>query len=300
LGLDVLPVSATHGTGLEELFEKVAPQLPVPGEEAPVEKFQLKLCLLGRPNVGKSSLCNALAGEDRQMVSSVPGTTRDAVDVALSREGIACLLVDTPGVRRKRSVVQKLERMSVVAALRSLERADVAVVVLDATEAFTDQDARLLRLVHDRGRGLVVAVNKTDLWKAKQRAEYLESLKHGMRFVSYAHVATVSALKGSEVNRLLPAAMRALQSLQTRISTSDLNQFVAQANEQYQPPMVKGRRAKIYYLTQTDVCPPTFVAMVNDPRRVPRSYRRFLENRLRKRFPFPGAPLRWVFKGKKR
>jgi GTP-binding protein len=297
LGLDLLPISASHGTGIEQMTQDVAERLVRPAdEEEPQYDFQLKLCLLGRPNVGKSSLANALSGEERQIVSKTPGTTRDAVDIAIRDRGTNCLLVDTPGVRRKRSVAKGLERMSVVAAMRSMERADVAVVVLDGSDKFADQDARLLRLVRDRGRGLCVAVNKIDLWKPGRRKAYLENLAHGMRFVAYAPVIELSALSGEGVNRLLPQANRVHQSVHKRVATADLNRFVSDSISRLQPALVRGKRAKIFYITQAEVNPPTFIAWVNDPTRVPKNYQRYLENRLRKRFPFPGTPLRWIFK----
>jgi GTP-binding protein len=297
LGLDLIPVSAEHGSGIEQMASMVAARLPSTEEEAESEyEFELKICLLGRPNVGKSSLANAFAGEDRQIVSTTPGTTRDAVDIAVRNRGANCLLVDTPGVRRKRSVVKRLERMSVVAAMRSLERADVAVVVLDGSETFADQDARLLRLVRDRGRGLCVAVNKIDLWKPGQRKQYTGTLSRGMRFVAYSPVIEVSALTRAGVDRVLPAVSRIHQSMHKRVATADLNRFVSDSLSRLQPPLVRGKRAKIFYITQAEVNPPTFIAWVNDPSRVPKNYQRYLENRLRKRFPFPGTPLRWIFK----
>lgn len=297
LGLDLLPVSALHGTGIEQMAGTVADLLPRTEEDQePEYEFQLKVCLLGRPNVGKSSLANALSGENRQIVSTTPGTTRDAVDIAVSNRGTTCLLVDTPGVRRKRSVVKRLEHMSVVAAIRSLERADVAVVVLDGSEAFADQDARLLRLVHDRGRGLCVAVNKIDLLEPGQRKKYADARTRGMRFVAYAPVIEVSALTGEGVDRLLPEAYRVYQSTHKRVSTADLNRFVSDSISRLQPPLVRGKRVKIFYITQAEVNPPTFIAWVNDPMRMPKNYQRYLENRLRKRFPYPGTPLRWFFK----
>ena len=297
LGLDLLPISAAHGTGIEHMSGTVADRLVRSAEdEEPEYDYQMKLSLLGRPNVGKSSLANALSGEDRQIVSTTPGTTRDAVDIAIRNRGTTCLLVDTPGVRRKRSVAKGLERMSVVAAMRSLERSDVAVVVLDGSEQFADQDARLLRLVRDRGRGLCVAVNKIDLWKRGQGKKYLDTLVHEMRFVAYAPVIKVSALTAEGVNRSRPTAQRVHQSSHKRVATADLNRFVSDSLSRLQPPLVRGKRAKIFYITQAEVNPPTFIAWVNDPTRVPKNYQRYLENRLRKRFPFPGTTLRWIFK----
>jgi GTP-binding protein len=172
----------------------------------------------------------------------------------------------------------------------------VAVVVLDGSDDFADQDARLLRLVRDRGRGLCVAVNKIDLWQPGGRKKYLQALARGMRFVAWAPVIELSALTGEGVGRVLPQANRIHQSVHKRVSTADLNRFVSDSISRLQPPLVRGKRAKIFYITQAEVNPPTFIAWVNDPSRVPKNYQRYLENRLRKRFPYPGAPLRWIFK----
>jgi len=298
LGLDILPISAAHGTGLDELQEMVLANLGEPQEEdRPATYADLKICLLGRPNVGKSSLANRLSGGQRQIVSATPGTTRDAADISLEQDGISCLLVDTPGVRRRARISMKLEQYSVMAALRSLERADVAVVVLDGTETFSDQDARLLSIVNDRGRGLVIAVNKIDqLEEPGTMKKYMEELVHGVRFVSYAPVLRLSAMTGRGLGRLLPECNKVARNLFQRISTGDLNRLVLEALSKHQPPLVKGRRAKIYYITQAEVKPPTFVASVNDPSRLPQHYRSYLENQLREKFAFVGVPLRWRFR----
>jgi GTP-binding protein len=297
LGMDLLPVSALHGDGLDELAAWSQSHLP-PEEAAQPDSGQniLKLCLLGRPNVGKSSLANRLIGHERQMVSAIPGTTRDAVDIALEREGVRCLLVDTPGVRRKARVQQRLEYYSVMAALRSLERADVAAIMLDMTEPFSDQDARLLRLAQERGRGILVLANKADLLATSERKKYLKELAYTMRFAAYARVLTVSAQSGEGTEQILPQAAAALDNASKRITTGDLNRFFSEVIDRHDPPMIKGKRAKFYYLTQTNIRPPTFVLWVNDASRIPESYRRYIENQLRRRFPFEGTPIHWIFR----
>ena len=234
----------------------------------------------GRPNVGKSSLANRLVGDDRQLVSEIPGTTRDAVDIRMQFGQDSYLLVDTPGMRRKRSIGERVERYSVVAALRSLERSDVAIVVLDCSLSFSHQDARLLNLAHEKGRGLLVVVNKTDLLDPGALREYLDELKHGMRFVEYAPVLSVSALTGKAARKILPQVKAIYQHASSRFTTGDLNRFVAEVTARQLPPVIKGRRAKIFYIAQTDVNPPTFVAWVNDPNRLPESYRRYLDRQL--------------------
>ncbi|HOX44686.1 MAG TPA: ribosome biogenesis GTPase Der [Myxococcota bacterium] len=301
LGFDVVALSALHNHGLDELHAWAAAHLPpIPAEPQPDagQTHELKLCLLGRPNVGKSSLANRLAGKQRQIVSPIPGTTRDAVDIPIEWRGAHFLLVDTPGVRRKSKVTGKLEHLSVVAALRTLERADVAVVVLDGSEPYSDQDARLLNLVDERGRGLIVAVNKADTWSPDERKTYLTDLTYGVRHVDYAPVLALSARTGEGVQKLLPAVRKAFGQSGLRIGTGELNRFVADALEHKQPPVIKGRRAKIYYLTQASVRPPTFVAWVNDPARLHLSYRRYLENRLRAKYGFQGTAVRWFYRSK--
>ncbi|MBN2498792.1 MAG: ribosome biogenesis GTPase Der [Deltaproteobacteria bacterium] len=297
LGLEPLLISAAHGVGLDQLAEQASALLPEPLDAGPEKAVDATICLLGRPNVGKSSLANALAGSHRQLVSEIPGTTRDAVDIRFERDGKSCLLVDTPGLRRRRSIAKKLEKLSVLAAIRSLERAELSVVILDASETLSDQDARLLRLVHDRGRGLVVAVNKVDLWESeKTRHAFLDELSHGMRFVSYAPVLCMSARTGVGVDSLVPTVLRVKRNTGLHVPTGELNRFAIQAQERMQPPVVRGRRARIYYITQAGQQPPTFIAWVSDPSRLPEHYRRYLENRLREQHPFEGVPLRWIFR----
>ncbi|MBW2702827.1 MAG: ribosome biogenesis GTPase Der [Deltaproteobacteria bacterium] len=300
LGMDPLPVSALHRGGFDVLEERLAALLPAEDEaETELEQnVDLKICLLGRPNVGKSSLANHLAGMPRQMVSKIAGTTRDAVDIRIEGKGGTWLLVDTPGVRRRRSIDQRVEYTGVVAALRSLERADVGLLVLDGEEGYTDQDARLAGLIESRGRGLVVLVNKTDLWEADRRENLRKEIAYGFRFVGHAPILEVSALTGAGMTKVLPAAKRIFANAGRRATTGELNRFIAEAMERQQPPVIKGRRAKIYYLTQTGSNPPAFVAFVNNPARLPNHYRKYLENQLRSRFGFDGVPLRLVFRGR--
>lgn len=301
LGLDLLPVSALHGTGMSDLKEWMLAHLPEPepirAGAGPIN-FDFRMCLVGRPNVGKSSIANRLLGQERQLVSDIPGTTRDAVDLTLEQGGIRCLLVDTPGVRRKARVHENMERASVMAALRSLERADVAGLVLDSTQPFSDQDARLLAMAQERGICILALVNKVDALSARQRIDYQSQLRHGMRFAPYVPILECSAKTGLNVEGVLPTARDAIQQADHRIPTGELNRFFGDVIEKHEPPLLKGKRAKIYFLTQTNVRPPTFVLMVNDATRIAESYRRYLENQLRKRFAFRGTPIRWVYREK--
>lgn len=301
LGIELISISAAHGTGLSELDEKLGVHFnSLPLTDPCIQVADLRLCFLGKPNVGKSSLVNRLIGENRQLVSNTPGTTRDAVDIVFEDKRGSVLLVDTPGVRRKRNIIKEsIERLSVMAAFRSIERSDVAVAVLDATESFSDQDAKLLSLAHDRGNGLVVVVNKIDLLSGDQIRKYLVDLKYKMRFVAYASVLRVSALTGTGVAKILTAARVALRNAQNRVTTGILNKFLNDAVDTLQPASIKGRRAKLNYMTQVSIGPPTFVVWVNNPDLVAENYRRFLENRLRKQIAFTGTPLRWIFKQKR-
>ena len=324
LGLSFITISAAHGSGLSSMAEAIDPLLAQAGFERPVDEEgegherdeakdgpaeqegeqateptgPLKFCLLGRPNVGKSSLANRLAGQRRQIVSEVAGTTRDAVDIPLEHGDQDFLMVDTPGVRRRVRISENVERYSVVAALRSLERSDVAVVVIDAGEPFTDQDARLLSLAQDRGRSIVVAVNKCDLWKGDESKKFLDDLTYSMRFAAYVPVLPVSALTGRGIERLLPEVCNVFRAGGVRLGTGDLNRLVEDAIERQQPPMIKGRRGKVFYMTQAGVYPPIFIFWVNDPNRFSVAYRRYLDHRLRARFAFPGTPLRFRFRSR--
>jgi GTP-binding protein len=298
LGLPLISTSATHGYGLDQLVEEALPLLPA-AEDEPEEdpKTKFRMCLLGKPNVGKSSLANMLAGESRQLVSTVAGTTRDAVDLVIEQDDLRCLLVDTPGVRRKTKVERKLERLSVVAALRSVERAHVALIVLDGSEQFSDQDAKLINIVQDRGRSMVILVNKMDLLKsAQQKNKYFDDLKRRAHFVSYAPILKVSAKTGAGVNKICPTADTVFENRTKRISTGKLNRFLEKTLEAKSPPTIKGKRAKFYFITQAQTRPPTFVASVNDPTRIPHHFRKYLENSLRKEFSFSGTPIRFVYK----
>lgn len=303
LGFPTFPISAAHGSGLDEvesrardILDQLHPEAEQTRAEAAAGAADFRLCLLGRPNVGKSSLANRLLGRPRQIVSAVPGTTRDAVDIVLRRDGVNCLLVDTPGVRRRRSVKQQLEQASVLAALRSLERADVAAVLLDAGAEIGTQDARLVRLAAERGRGLVLVLNKVDLLTGRALSERRQQLRHALRFVSWAPLVELSAKTGRGSRTLLPQAAEVHSAMYNRLTTGQLNRLVAGFSESMPPPLVRGRRAKIFYITQAEVAPPTFSVVVSDPARLPLQYRRYLENNLRRRFPFTGVPLRWVYR----
>ena len=305
LGFELLPVSGAHGYNINALRERLAglaiELAPPAGEEGPKpgpeEERALKLAVLGRPNAGKSSLVNALLGESRVIVSDMPGTTRDSVDVPFEAKGRRYLFVDTPGVRRKAHITDSLERFSVSRALSTSRKADVSVLVVDAVEGVTHQDKRLLAFLVEEKTAFFVAVNKIDLLPREGLAGLKRAVADTLRICSHAPVLYVSAKTGAGLNRLLPLAEALRRECRIRVGTGQLNRAMAQAIEGSQPPSVKGRRAKFYYLTQAEEPPPTFVFFVNDPALVKPSYARYLENRLREMFGIRRAPLSVVFRG---
>ena len=259
------------------------------------------IALVGRPNVGKSSLLNALLGEERTIVSEVPGTTRDAIDTRLAWGRSEVVLIDTAGIKRRGKVASgsAAERYSTLRALSAIGRADVAVLVIDAVEGITAQDAHVAGYVVEEGKGLVVAVNKWDLVAEKTDRtfdQYVEWIRHEAPFLDFAPILSISAKTGQRVGRVLEAAVDIWGERRRRISTGELNRLVAVATERQVPPMVKGRRPKIFYATQAAVAPPTFVFFANDAASVHFSYRRYLENRLREAFGFDGTPIRLIFR----
>jgi len=297
LGLgEPLPVSASHGVGTGDLLDAVLAELP----PAPptVETAMTKVAIVGRPNVGKSMLFNALLGQERVIVSDVPGTTRDAIDTVLDRDGKQYLLIDTAGMRRRGHIAVGIEKYSVMRALRAIGRADIVLLVIDAAEGITAQDVHIAGYVHEAAKGVIVLVNKWDL--AKQAglsvAEVTRVVKEEMKFMAYAPVLTVSAKTGRNVDKILPLVDRVYESRVNRVPTSELNQMINKAVADHAPPTIRRRRLKILYVTQADINPPTFVFFVNDPRLLHFSYERYLENKLRETFGFEGTAIRLVFR----
>ncbi len=292
-------ISAAHGRGVGDLLDDILAALPP--AQAPQEAEdgdQVRVTLLGRPNVGKSSLLNALVGAPRVVVSQVAGTTRDAIDTPLSLDGKDYLLIDTAGIRRQGRVERGLEKAGVFRALRTLERAHLAVVVVDATEGITDQDLRLAGQVVQAHRGLILALNKWDLLREEpeRRRRLMEEAKDALRFAPWAPVVTISAKTGWGVHKVLSSAERVFQEYSRRTATGPLNKALEEILEHHQPPMVGRRRLKFYYASQVSTRPPTVVLVVNDPASVHFSYRRYLHNELRRVMGLTVAPLRLVFK----
>ncbi len=301
LGLgEPLLISAYHGEGVAELLDHLLTLLPPQEETAPQELF-LKIAILGRPNVGKSLLLNTILGQERSIVSEVPGTTRDAIDIVLERDGERILLIDTAGIRRRGRVEPGVERFSVLRAQQALDRCDVAILVLEAPELISAQDTHLAGAIAEAGKGLVLAVNKWDLAPGAElrEEEALQTVRGRLRFAPYAPLVFVSALKGTNIDALLIAARRVFDERQHRVETGELNRALATAVARHAPPPVGTRRLKLLYGTQVAVNPPTFAIFVNDPAAVHFSFRRYLENQLREAFGFRGTPIRLVFRGRR-
>lgn len=300
LGLtDPLPVSALHGLWVGELLDRVVQLLP-PAVPAGEEEEPVRVAVVGRPNVGKSSLVNALVGSPRVVVDERPGTTRDAVDTWLRHRDRPFVLVDTAGLRRRARVKEPLEFYSVRRAQQALDRCHVAVLVVDASEGVTDQDQRIAREAADRGKAMVVAANKWDLVKGVLAEERTKQLYHALRHVSYAPVLFVSAKTGRNVTRVLDAALRADRAHALRVPTGPLNRAVEAAEAAHPAPAdSRGRALKIYYATQVDVRPPTVALFVNDAELATDAYLRHLEARLRERFDFEGTPVRFVLRARR-
>ncbi|MEK7872796.1 MAG: ribosome biogenesis GTPase Der, partial [Chloroflexota bacterium] len=300
LGLgEPLSISAYHNIGVSDLMDQVVERLPPAPPEEP-ESDVMKLAIVGRPNVGKSRLLNAILGEERSIVSETPGTTRDVIDTTFTFQGEPLVLLDTAGIRRSGSVESGVERASVLRAMHAIERADVALLVLDASELGTAQDAHVAGYVLEAYKGLVLTVNKWDLAEklGLDEEKAVAIVRHRFRFIPWAPVVFVSALAGTGIEKALTQAREVYQERTRRVSTALLNTLMMRAGSRQAPPMVKGRRLHIYYLTQPAVNPPTFVFFVNDPDLLHFSYQRFLENVIREAFGFAGTPIRLVFRAR--
>lgn len=293
LGLsEPIPVSAEHGRNIGDLLDRIVAQLPPVPEQAE-ESDEIKIALIGRPNVGKSSLTNRLIGEERMIVTDIPGTTRDAIDTVITHEGKTFRLIDTAGMRRKARIDSSVEHYSTLRAIRAAERADVCLVVLDATEGVTEQDARVAGIPHEAGKGVVLVVNKWDLVEKDTNTmqEYEAAVRNDLGYLSYAPIVFVSAQTGQRVHGLLDVAQTVAEQAATRISTGRLNEVLQEAVHLHAPPSDKGKRLRILFATQVGVQPPHFVLFMNEPSLFHFSYRRYLEARLREAFGFTGTPI---------
>lgn len=311
LGLgDPLVVSAEHGTGVGELLDAVVAALPAPGDEEgedarageDVDAALTRVCIVGRPNVGKSSLLNRLIGEERAIVSPLPGTTREAVDARWEAAGRSFELVDTAGLRRRARIDSDVEFYGFSRTLRAIEHCDVSLIVLDGTGPVTEQDKKIAGHVQQFGRGAIILVNKWDLAERDERAtgRYVEMIRRELGFLPYAPILFVSARTGLRLHRLPEVIARVAANHAARVDAAKLTRLVEEAQALHAPPGHKGRHLRIYSVAQVDVKPPTFVLVVNDPELVHFSYERYLENRLRQAFDFEGTPVRMRFRRRAR
>jgi GTP-binding protein len=292
-------MSGHHGIGVDDLLDAVLELLPsAPDTEEGGEKAAARLAIMGRPNVGKSSLLNQLLGDARSLVSATPGTTRDPVDTELIFDGLPVVLVDTAGIRRRAAARDRLEHYSLLRGIKAMERSDAVLLVLDASTGVLAQDQHVASYALEAGKGLVMVVNKVDLLEGPQRraSDWEKTLRAEFRFVRHAPVVMISALTGQGVSRVLPTALEVVGQRRTRVPTNELNRMLREAFLERPPPSYKGRRLVLRYATQANSETPTIVLFVNDTGLLHFSYRRYLENRLRERFGFAGNPLRLVLR----
>ncbi|MBQ5544738.1 MAG: ribosome biogenesis GTPase Der [Clostridia bacterium] len=289
------PVSAVHGHGTGDLLDAVFQYFP-PETEAENDDEFIKVAVIGKPNAGKSSLINRVAGEERVIVSDIAGTTRDAIDTVIENEKGRFLFIDTAGIRRKSRIKDNIERYSILRAEASVERADVCVIMIDATEGFTEQDSKVAGIAHEAGKGCIIAVNK---WDAVEKDggtmnAFRKKLENDFSFMAYAPIIFISAKTGQRIDRLFELITYVANQNATRISTGMLNDVLADATSRVQPPSDKGKRLKIYYITQPSTKPPTFVCFVNNADLFHFSYQRYLENKIRETFGLEGTPVRFI------
>ena len=292
---DPLPISAYHDIGVDQLLDRVVENLPFYPPEAELE--MMKVAIVGRPNVGKSMLLNAILGQERAIVTDTPGTTRDAIDTIFEYDGQRMLLIDTAGIRRRGRIEGGIERYSVSRALRAISRADVALLVTEATEPVTAQDAHIAGYIQQAFKGMVLVVNKWDLVEeTADRRQCTTEIRRRLKFMPYAPILYVSAKLGQGIEAVLAAARQVFEQRQKRVPTALLNSAIRDAVDAHPPPSVAGKRLKIFYATQAEINPPTFVLFMNDVKLMHFSYQRYLENRLRQSFGFGGTPLRLIYK----
>jgi len=302
LGLgDPIPISASNAMNLGDLLDAIVASFPEDTGEG-AESDEIAIAVVGRPNVGKSSLVNRLLGEERVIVSDMPGTTRDAIDTHFVRDGAKYLLIDTAGMRRKGKITLPVERYSVMRSLRAIDRAAVVLMVINAAEGILEQDTKIAGYVHESGKGVIIVVNKWDIFpdkNDKSTLRFTDDLREKLGFLQYAPVLYTSALTGQRVERVTELVKYVAEQQSMRIKTSVLNELIRDAVSVNPPPTKKGKQLKILFVTQVGIAPPTFIIFVNDPELMHFSYLRFIENRLRESFGFEGTPLRLVVRARK-
>lgn len=295
------PVSASSMLGLGDMLDEVVKYFPEGSENQP-EDERPKVAIIGKPNVGKSSLINKLAQEDRVIVSDIAGTTRDAIDTDIKYNGKEYVFIDTAGLRRKNKIKEEIERYSIIRAVTAVERADVVIIVIDATEGVTEQDAKIAGIAHDRGKGIIIAVNKWDAIEKDNNTvkKHTEKIRQILSFMPYAEILFISAKSGQRLNKIFEMIDVVIENNSMRVATGVLNEIVTEAVAMQQPPTDKGKRLKIYYVTQVAVKPPTFVVFVNDKNLMHFSYTRYLENRIRDTFGFRGTALKFITRSERK
>ena len=290
---DPVPISAASRLGLGDMLDIVAENFPEGSAQAE-DDDRPRVAIVGKPNVGKSSIINKLLGENRVIVSDIAGTTRDAIDTEILHNGKEYIFIDTAGLRRKNKIKEELERYSIIRTVTAVERADVVLMVIDATEGVTEQDAKIAGIAHERGKGVIIVVNKWDAIEKNDRTmrEYESDIRQVLSYMPYAEIMYVSAATGQRLNRLYDMIDMVIENQTLRIATGVLNEIMTEAVAMQQPPSDKGKRLKLYYITQVAVKPPTFVIFVNDKELMHFSYTRYLENKIREAFCFRGTSLK--------
>ena len=296
---DPLPVSAGQALGLGDMLDEMVKHFPE-NTGTDEDDDAIKVAIIGKPNVGKSSLINKILGEDRLIVSNIPGTTRDAVDSPITIDGQKYIFIDTAGMRRKSKIKEEIERFSIIRAVAAVERCDVAVLLIDANEGVTDQDTKIAGIAHERGRAALIAVNKWDSIEKDDKTmnRYLKDIANELAYMAYAPRVFISAQTGQRIDRMLEMIQTVHQNHALRISTGVLNEVLIEATAMQQPPADKGRQLRLYYMTQVSVKPPTFVIFVNERGLFHFSYRRYIENQLREAFGFVGTPIHFIVREK--
>lgn len=301
LGLgDPHPISGSSRLGIGDMLDEVVSHFNESAKDD-TEDERPRIAIIGKPNVGKSSIINKLLGEDRVIVSDIAGTTRDAVDTEIVRNGREYVFIDTAGLRRKSKIKEDIERYSIIRTVSAVERCNVAVLVIDATEGITDQDAKIAGIAHDRGKGMIIAVNKWDAIEKNDKTIYkfTEEIRNKLSYVPYAELLFISAQTGQRLPKLFETIDAVIENHSLRIATGVLNEIMSEAVAMQQPPSDKGKRLKLYYITQVSVKPPTFVIFVNDKELMHFSYTRYIENRIRESFGFRGTPLKFIIRERK-
>lgn len=297
---DPVPISASQRSGIGDMLDKVVEHFKSLDLEED-EDDRPKVAIVGKPNVGKSSIINKLTGESRVIVSNIAGTTRDAIDTDVKWNGKEYVFIDTAGIRRKSKVKEDIERYSVIRTVTAVERADVVVIVIDATEGVTEQDAKIAGIAHENGKGIIIAVNKWDAIEKNDKTvyEYTNKVRQILSFMQYAEIMFISAKTGQRLPKLFDMIDMEIENHTMRIETGVVNEIMAEAVAMQQPPSDKGKRLRLYYITQVSVKPPTFVIFVNDKELMHFSYTRYIENRIREAFGFRGTPLRFIIRERK-